>query len=560
MFNGIESFFSTPSLVQSVIILCFTSGVGIYLGKLKIGRFSLGGACVFFFGILMAHFGAVLNPEMVSFAQNFGLILFIYALGVQVGPGFVESFKKRGFKLNLWGLGLIILGTVFAALIAVIGLDSVDNMLGVLNGAVTNTPALGAAQQAWASANVGSPTLENELNDMALATAITYPIGVVGVIFVLELLRVLFPQKLKVKDVEDESNHFVGEYYVRNEGAAGKTIAEIHKKFPVNFIVSRLFRNGKIMQASPDIPLMMNDHLLIVSNVSDVEMIQMIFGAHVNKGEEEIEWNEEDNSSSNLVSRRILVTKSEFNGVKLASLQIRTRFDVNVTRINRAEIDLVPSPNLVLQMGDRLTVVGSEDNINKLAERVGGKLKRLDTPYLVSIFLGMAFGCLLGALPIYIPGVQDPLKLGIAGGPILVGIIMGAYGPRLRMTTYITHSANLMLRTLGLTLYLAGLGLSSGARFFETLTNGSGLTWLWTGAILTIVPTLIIGILALKFTKLSFGTIGGLLSGSMANPIALDFLNDQNDDNDPTVSYASVYPLGMFARVIIAQLIVVLLI
>lgn len=557
MIGEIESFFGTPSLTQSIIILCFTCGVGIFLGKVRIGRFSLGGACVFFFGILMAHFGAVLNAEMLTFAQNFGLVLFIYALGVQVGPGFVESFRKRGVKLNLWGLGLILLGTLTVVLMSVIGADSASHLLGILNGAVTNTPALGAAQQSWVSAHLGSPSLKTDLDDMALATAITYPIGVVGVILVLELLRVLFPHKLHLKDVDDESSHFVGEYYVRNEGAAGKTIAEIHQKFPVNFVVSRLFRNGKVVQATPDIPLQMNDHLLVVSDVNDVDRIQMIFGAYVKEEDVQIKWREEENS--NLVSRRILVTKSEFNGVKLASLRIRSRFGVNVTRINRSEIDLVPTPNLVLQIGDRLTVVGPEDKVNTLAERVGGQLKRLDTPYLVSIFLGMALGCLLGSIPIQIPGVETPLKLGIAGGPILVGIIMGAYGPRLRLTTYITQSANLMLRTLGLTLYLGGLGLSSGARFFETLTDGSGLTWLWLGAIVTIVPTLVLGVMALRFTKLSFGTVGGLLCGSMANPIALDFLNDSGDANDPTVSYASVYPLGMFVRVIIAQLLVLLL-
>lgn len=557
MLKEFESFFATPSLVQTIIILCFTCGVGIFLGKLRLWRFSLGGACVFFSGILMAHFGAVVDSEMLVFAQNFGLVLFVYALGVQVGPGFVASFRKRGFKLNLWGMALILMGTAVIVLMALLGLDTVNSLLGILSGAVTNTPALGAAQQSWAAARGGMSTLTTELNDMALATAITYPMGVVGVILVLEVLKALFPAKLKLKDVDDESNHFVGEYYVRNEGAAGKTIAEIHQQFPVNFIVSRLFRNGRVMQATPDIPLEMNDHLLIVSDVADVDRIQMIFGAYVKEEDVEIKWR--DSGSSSLVSRRVLVTKSEFNGVKLASLRIRTKFGVNVTRINRAEIDLVPAPNLVLQIGDRLTVVGPEDKVNELAERVGGQLKRLDTPYLVSIFIGMALGCLVGALPIHIPGVQNPLKLGIAGGPILVGIIMGAYGSRFRLTTYITHSANLMLRTLGLTLYLAGLGLSSGVRFFETLTNGSGMTWLWIGAVVTIVPTLVIGLVALRFTKFSFGTVGGLISGAMANPIALDFLNDSSDDNDPTVSYASVYPLGMFARVIIAQLLVVLL-
>lgn len=536
-------------MVQTLMLVCLVSGIGLYLGKLRISKFSLGSACVFFVGILAAHFGAKVNEEMLLFCQNFGLILFVYTLGIQVGPGFVASIRQKGFSLNMWGLSLILLATV--AVVALHYLTDMDiaRLMGVLSGAVTNTPALGAAQQA-VTQSLDTPDLATILSDMAQATAITYPIGVISVIVVLEILKRMFPAK-DVTTPGDEPHHFVGEYYVKNPEIAGKTVVQLHELTKIDFIISRLWRRGKFYQPTSETILEAGDHLMIVSDESDAERISAFFGG---RATERIDW--DSDKDAQFVARRLLVTKSEFNGVKLSSLRIRNRYGINITRINRAEIDLVPTPDLRLQIGDRLTVVGRNEDIEKLAERIGDQLKPLDTPYLVSIFIGIFLGCALGSLPIFLPGISNPIKLGIAGGPIIVGILMGAYGSRIKLNTYITQSANLMVRTMGIVIYLACLGISSGADFFSTIVEGPGLTWLGLGALLTIVPTLLIGILALKYTTYTYGAVGGFLCGTMANPIALDYLNENAKDDIPTVSYATVYPLAMFLRVIIAQLIV----
>lgn len=549
-------FWTSASLIQALIIIFITSGIGLFLGKQKIGKFSLGGAGVFFFGILLAHFGVKIQPEMLQFCQNFGLILFVYALGVQVGPSFVSSLRSNGIVLNAWSLGLILLGLLSVIIMSISHVDNISNLMGVLSGAVTNTPSLAAAQQGVEIVNANSPTLKHELSEMALATAITYPIGVVGVILVLELLKVFYPAKSKLREKPtNEEQHFVGEYLVINEGVVGRTISEVNKLFSSDFTISRIFREGKVFQPISDTKLMINDLLRVVSEESDVEQLVTIFGKQ-NPTRDDIEW---DTKNTELVQKRLLVSKAEFNGHTLASLRLRNKYGVTITRVNRAEIDLVPHPNLRLQIGDRLTVVGPINGIEALTEKIGNQLKPLDTPYLVSIFLGITLGCILGSIPILIPGLNTPIKLGLAGGPIIVGILMGAYGPRLKMATYITHSANLMLRTMGITLYLACLGLSAGGEFISTIVEGAGLTWLLIGAGITIIPTLLIGVIAMKYSKLSYGTIGGLLCGSMANPIALDYLNDQFDDDTPTVSYATVYPVGMFLRVILAQITITIL-
>lgn len=549
-------FWTSASLIQALIIIFITSGIGLFLGKQKIGKFSLGGAGVFFFGILLAHFGVKIQPEMLQFCQNFGLILFVYALGVQVGPSFVSSLRSNGIVLNAWSLGLILLGLLSVIIMSISHVDNISNLMGVLSGAVTNTPSLAAAQQGVEIVNANSPTLKHELSEMALATAITYPIGVVGVILVLELLKVFYPAKSKLREKPtNEEQHFVGEYLVINGGVVGRTISEVNKLFSSDFTISRIFREGKVFQPISDTKLMINDLLRVVSEESDVEQLVTIFGKQ-NPTRDDIEW---DTKNTELVQKRLLVSKAEFNGHTLASLRLRNKYGVTITRVNRAEIDLVPHPNLRLQIGDRLTVVGPINGIEALTEKIGNQLKPLDTPYLVSIFLGITLGCILGSIPILIPGLNTPIKLGLAGGPIIVGILMGAYGPRLKMATYITHSANLMLRTMGITLYLACLGLSAGGEFISTIVEGAGLTWLLIGAGITIIPTLLIGVIAMKYSKLSYGTIGGLLCGSMANPIALDYLNDQFDDDTPTVSYATVYPVGMFLRVILAQITITIL-
>lgn len=558
MWEAIRAFWVEGSLVQTITVICFTCGIGLWLGKLRIGAVSLGGVCVFFLGIMMAHFGVRLNEPMLIFAQNFGLVLFIYALGVQVGPGFVATFRTHGLSLNLWSLGLILAGTLAAVVLVLVGYDTAGNVIGVLSGAVTNTPALGAAQQALLSAHGSNSATHEAMNAMALATAITYPIGTVGVFVVLELLRIIFPRRAKQKATEEPNEHHIAEYYLVNEGIVGHTLEEVHKTFPQDYVISRIYRDNDLITPTTDTTFRYGDHLLVVCKTDSVEILEHIFGQLVEQEEKRTDWYSIE-SSDNLVSKRIIISKAGINGRSLRDLRLRNRYGINITRINRAELDLVPTPDLILQLGDRITAVGPEDKVDLLAKELGDQLKPLDTPYLVSIFIGMGLGLLLGAIPITLPGMNAPIRLGIAGGPIIMGILMGAYGVRFRLNTYITHSANLMLRTLGITLYLGGLGLSSGADFFGMLTEGPGLSWLGVGAALTIIPSFLVGLLALLMTGQTFSTIAGWICGAMANPIALDYMTDRLEDDTPTVSYASVYPMGMFLRVIIAQLLVTIL-
>ncbi|MDD7437529.1 MAG: putative transporter [Bacteroidales bacterium] len=557
MMDALRAFWVAQTLPQTLVIIFITCGIGLFLGKLKLGRFSLAGAGVFFFGIFMAHFGVQVDPVMMQFCQSFGLVVFVYALGIQVGPSFVASLRKTGLVLNAWGMGLALLGLFFAILMALAGLDSISNLMGVLSGAVTNTPALAAAQQGVEQLHGNSANLQSELNDMALATAITYPFGVVGVIVVLELLKVFFPKKSKAKEPDlNASRHHVGDFVIENRGIVGKSLRDIQEHFHVDFLISRLRRGEEIFQPNADTVLELNDRMSVVYNEDDRSALTTLFGSQHEEVHRDDHW---ENGSSKLVQRRLLVTKSEYNGATLASLRLRNEYRVNVTRVNRAEIDLVPGPKLRLQLGDRLTVVGEEEGINRLAEDLGNQLKPLDTPYMISIFVGMALGVLVGMLPIAVPGLDGPIMLGLAGGPIIVGILMGAYGARLHVTTYVTQSANLMMRTFGITLFLACLGLASGAEFVATLTQGSGLMWLGLGAFLTIVPTLIVGIAAMRYSSLSYGTISGLICGVMGNPIALDYINDQMEEDTATIGYVSVYPLGIFARVVLAQVTITIL-
>ncbi len=557
MMDAIKSFWTAQTLPQTLFIICITCGIGLFLGKLKLGKFSLAGAGVFFFGIFMAHFGVCVDPVMLQFCQNFGLVVFVYTLGIQVGPSFVASLRKTGIILNAWSMGLILLGLLVAVILSTANVDTIGNLMGILSGAVTNTPALAAAQQGVEQIHVGSPLLQTELNDMALATAITYPLGVVGVIVVLELLKVFFPKKSKAKEPDlNETHHHVADYRVENNGVIGSTLGELKQIFKIDFLVSRMERDGEIFQPDGNTRLQLHDLLSVVCNENDKGAILTLFGSESEQVHKDSSW---DKGNSELVQKRLLVTREAYNGATLASLKLRNEYNVTVTRVNRAEIDLVPTPRLTLQVGDRLTVIGGKSGVDKLAKDLGNQLKPIDSPYLISIFIGMAIGVLVGILPIAIPGLSMPIKLGLAGGPIIIGILMGAYGPRLHLTTYITQSANLMLRTFGITLYLGCLGLASGGQFMETLVEGSGLLWLALGAGITIIPTLLIGIIAMKYSSLSYGTICGLLCGSMANPIALEYINDQIEEDTPTVGYATVYPLGMFARVVLAQITITIL-
>lgn len=553
--NWLQEAFLEPTMVQAVIIISLVSALGLYLGRIKIFGISLGITFVFFAGILAGHLGIVVNKDMLYFAQSFGLILFVYALGLQVGPGFFSSLKKGGVAMNMMGLGVILLGLIMTVGLHWVTGVSLSNMVGLLCGAVTNTPALGAAQQALLQID---PANTKGVTDMALACAVAYPLGVVGVILAIIILRALFADK-KQKDLKEQrdTTTYVAEFHVSNPAIYEKSIKDVMKLTNKHFVISRVWRNGKVSIPTSDTLLHEHDHLLIISVKSDVENIKVLFGEqeNVDWNKADIDWNAID---SQLISRRIAVTRNRVNGVKLGSLRLRNLYGINITRVNRAGIDLLASPNLRLQIGDRLTIVGEANSVNTVGKILGDEIKRLNNPNLLAVFIGISLGMLLGALPITLPGMSTPVKLGIAGGPIIVGILMGAFGPRFHLTTYTTMSANLMLRQLGIIIYLAGLGIDSGVHFFETVFRAEGLLWIGLGFLLTIVPVLIVGFIASQFFKLDYAHNVGMLCGSMANPMALSYANTTVDGDEPSVSYATVYPLSMFIRVISAQLVLML--
>lgn len=542
-------------MVQAVIIISLVSALGLYLGRIKIFGISLGITFVFFAGIFAGHLGIVVNKDMLYFAQSFGLILFVYALGLQVGPGFFSSLKKGGVAMNMMGLGVILLGLIMTVSLHWVTGVSLSNMVGLLCGAVTNTPALGAAQQALLQID---PANTKGVTDMALACAVAYPLGVVGVILAIIILRALFADK-KQKDLKEQrdTTTYVAEFHVSNPAIYEKSIKDVMKLTDKHFVISRVWRNGKVSIPTSDTLLHEHDHLLIISVKSDVENIKVLFGEqeNVDWNKADIDWNAID---SQLISRRIAVTRNRVNGVKLGSLRLRNLYGINITRVNRAGIDLLASPDLRLQIGDRLTIVGEANSVNTVGKILGDEIKRLNNPNLLAVFIGISLGMLLGALPITLPGMSTPVKLGIAGGPIIVGILMGAFGPRFHLTTYTTMSANLMLRQLGIIIYLAGLGIDSGVHFFETVFRAEGLLWIGLGFLLTIVPVLIVGFISSQFFKLDYAHNVGMLCGSMANPMALSYANTTVDGDEPSVSYATVYPLSMFIRVISAQLVLML--
>ena len=553
--NWLQEAFLEPTMVQAVIIISLVSALGLYLGRIKIFGISLGITFVFFAGILAGHLGIVVNKDMLYFAQSFGLILFVYALGLQVGPGFFSSLKKGGVAMNMMGLGVILLGLIMTVGLHWVTGVSLSNMVGLLCGAVTNTPALAAAQQALLQID---PANTKGVTDMALACAVAYPLGVVGVILAIIILRALFADK-KQKDLKEQrdTTTYVAEFHVSNPAIYEKSIKDVMKLTDKHFVISRVWRNGKVSIPTSDTLLHEHDHLLIISVKSDVENIKVLFGEqeNVDWNKADIDWNAID---SQLISRRIAVTRNRVNGVKLGSLRLRNLYGINITRVNRAGIDLLASPDLRLQIGDRLTIVGEANSVNTVGKILGDEIKRLNNPNLLAVFIGISLGMLLGALPITLPGMSTPVKLGIAGGPIIVGILMGAFGPRFHLTTYTTMSANLMLRQLGIIIYLAGLGIDSGVHFFETVFRAEGLLWIGLGFLLTIVPVLIVGFIASQFFKLDYAHNVGMLCGSMANPMALSYANTTVDGDEPSVSYATVYPLSMFIRVISAQLVLML--
>lgn len=553
--NWFIEIFTEQTFVQAIMVLSLICAIGLALGQIKIGGVSLGVTFVFFAGIIAGHFGLSVNPDMLNIIQNFGLILFIYALGVQVGPGFFSSFKHGGVKLNIIALLLLVIGTVMALIIHWTSDISLGDMMGILSGAVTNTPMLGAAQQALLQIDPGNA---EGANNMAMACATAYPFGLIGMILCVIFLRTIMGKKGNIHHDASSDNTFVAEYHVSNPAIFGKTIMEIRKNADCHFVISRIWKNEKVIVPTSETIIEEDEHLLVISSKNDVDRVKTLFGhkENVDWNKKGIDWNAID---SQLVSRKVLVTKPELNGVKLGSLKLRNSYGINITRVNRAGIDLLPSRSLRLQLGDKLTIVGESRSIENVSTILGNQAKELSNPNLFAIFVGIVLGLVLGSIPFAFPGMSMPVKLGIAGGPIITGLLMGAFGPRLHLSIYMSRSANLMLRQLGLTIYLAGLGLSAGAGFFETVFSSEGLVWVLVSFALAVVPVLLTAFIAAKLFKLDYADNIGMLCGSMANPFALDFANPSGEGDDPAVSYATVYPASIFLRVISAQIIMLLL-
>ena len=544
-----DLFFSHTAL-QAVIIISIIIAIGLALGKIRVWGISLGVTFVFFAGILAGHIGLSIDPTILHYTENLGLVLFVYELGRKVGPGFFSSFRKGGLELNMLGLGVMIIGTVMAILYTLLLGVPIGDATGLLCGATTNTPALGAAQQALEQVGLSA-------NGAALSCAVTYPLGVVGVILAIILMRKMFirPGTPLSSPHDDSDTTFIAEFRVCNPAIYDMTVRQISALAGTKFVISRLWRDDTVSLPESDTVIQKDDHLLVITTPENNERLKVLFGHQEERdwNKKDIDWNSIDNQ---LVSRRIIVSRPSINGKKLGSLHLRKQYHINISRISRSGLYLLATPELVLQLGDILTVVGSAADIEKVEQTLGNIEIKLKDPNLGAIFLGIVLGLVIGSIPIMVPGISTPIKLGLAGGPIIIGILIGRFGPQFRLVTYTTRSANLMLRGIGLSLYLACLGLEAGSHFIDTIMRPEGLLWILLGFLITIVPVIIMGFVALKICHIDFGLTCGMLCGSMANPMALNYANDIVPNDYATVSYATVYPLSMFCRVIIAQLII----
>ena len=548
----IDSLFFEHSAIQAIVVLSLVTAAGLWLGKMHVWGISLGVTFVFFVGILAGHLGISLDADMLNYAESFGLVLFVYALGLQVGPGFFSSLRHGGVKLNLLSLGVIFIGTAMTVLLSY-GLSiPLPDMVGVLCGATTNTPELGAAQQTLKQ--MGEPS-----SSAALGAAVAYPLGVVGVILAILVIRKILarPADMEEKETEDHNHPYIAAFQLHNPGVYHKTIKELALYSHTKFVISRLWRDGKVTIPTGSTELLENDRILVVTTEKDMPTLTLLFGEQENRdwNQEDIDWNSIDR---NLVSEHIVVTQAEINGKRLGSLHLRNTYDINISRVLRSGVQILATPDLILQLGDRLTVVGEKTAIKRVAGILGNSVSTLREPNLAAIFIGIVLGLILGSVPLSMPGISSPVKMGLAGGPIIVGILVGCFGPRLHMRTYTTRSANLMLRGIGLSLYLAGIGIDAGAHFFETVVRPEGAIWIGSGFLITVVPVLLMAVIAMRMCGMNFGSTCGMLCGSMANPMALNYVNDSFPGNDASVSYATVYPLGMFMRVVISQVVLML--
>lgn len=549
---------SKESIAQTLLIYSFAISAGVLLGKIKFGGVSLGVTFVLFIGLALGHFGFTVNDELLHFIKEFGLILFIFSIGLQVGPGFFSSFKKDGMLLNALAFSIVLLGIVTAIVIYLVsnGTLEMPMLVGVLSGAVTNTPGLGAAQEALKQLFDAGQI--SEVPQIGLGYAVAYPLGVIGTILGLILIRVIFRIKLDKENEVLINKHNENKQdkpekitlKVTNKAIFGKTLQECKDLIGRKFVISRIMHQDSTFVPWKNTIIEENDLLLVVCSTNDLSAITAFVGETTS-----YVW---EDKNSQLVSRRIVITQNKINGKTIRDLNLRTLFGVNITRINRSGIDLLGRPDLVLQVGDRVMVVGELDAIKKVEHFLGNTLKRLNEPHLITIFFGILIGILVGSVPFYFPGMPMAAKLGLAGGPLIVAILLGRFGYKIKLITYTTQSANLMLREIGIALFLASVGISSGGKFLETLVTGNGLLMMGVGFLITIIPLLIIGIVARSIFKLNYFTILGLISGSSTNPPALAYSSTIAPNDEPAVAYSTVYPLTMFLRIISAQLLILL--
>ena len=554
--------FTGPGIAHSIMLFAAVIGIGLYLGRFKIKGVSIGSTWILFVGILLSHFGLRANPTVLAFVKDFGLILFVFSIGLQVGPGFFHSFKKGGVLMNGLAVTLVLLAVLITYIIHLVTGESLATMTGVMSGAVTNTPGLGAAQQTLQDAMVATGSTADAAGSasagLASAYAVAYPIGVLGVIF----LIILFKGVLKVDlarekdqlDHEGDSGENARRMHceVENPALFGKSLKDVVGDMNGKFVVSRIMHEGEVLIPGPDTILEKGDKVLVVTSQQNADAVRIVFG-------EEIQMHQTDwfKLDEHLVTRRLTITRSDLTGKRLSNLGIRHNYNVSVTRVIRAGVELVARPNLVLQMGDGLQVVGTEENIEGVAAVVGNKPENLSKPNLVPIFFGIAIGVIFGSLPIRFPGIPQPVKLGLAGGPLIIAILLGYFGPKWKITTYTTTSANMMIREIGISLFMAAVGVGAGENFVSSILGG-GYWWILYGALITLVPVATIFLVARLVFKLNFYQICGLISGGTTDPAVLAFAQGMYGTDYTSVNYATVYPLTMFMRVLMAQLLILI--
>ena len=553
--NWINDLLWGEGIGHSILLLSFVIAAGIQLGKIKVFGVSLGITLVLFVGIILGHFGFTINHNVIHFFKEFGLILFVYSVGMQVGPGFFSSFKQGGITLNMLACGIVFLGVLTAVILHYATGIPMPTMVGILSGAVTNTPGLGAAQQVFSDMHGVSD------NTIALGYAVAYPLGVIGIILSIILIkyifRVSFDKENEQLNSEDSSHTNEAKpisLIVKNPAIFNKTVAELSNLLEHrDFVISRVWRdsNKQIEIASANTVLQENDKVFVITTETDAETIKTFIGEEIDM--ERKQW---IRMESQFINRRILITKPELNGKRLGQLKLRKLYGINITRINRAGVDLVAKPGLTLQVGDRVNVVGTETAVSNVEKVLGNSMKRLNEPNLITIFVGIALGIVLGSIPISFPGIPQPVKLGLAGGPLVVAILISRFGYHYKLITYTTQSANLMLREIGITLFLACVGISAGDGFVDTIVNNGGFAWIGYGFIITFVPLMIIGCIGRYFCKVNYFTLMGLIAGSTTDPPALAYSNATAGNDAPSVGYATVYPLTMFLRVLTAQLLI----